>query len=423
MKTLLLSLCLGLIAISLVNASCYSNYASYDVPRYRDTFTCPVGFYTAYKNYVYTCKPLTEDMIGKKCSYSSDCKLNWLTCLSNKCVVKGTRLLYDSCETDVNCAYERFEKLKCIQSQCRYTYNNVFRGEGEECNTEDKSGSEKYLCKSGLVCYYDNTAVSSKAYTCRKEILVADGKKCGLVDGVVNNCVSGTVCKAGTCERIQGKTCSSSSECSEAGLMCRYATAKAESRTCERKALLNEYCRSVSDCYRDEYGDGAFTMVKCNEVTNKCQRPFSSKIGESCSSYDDCYSGYCNDAGKCDKLPKTSYGTCADACYGRALDFVSCAWNNGAYLDSRSYFSYQFFDNKSKLFNKCKNELQNYYKCLKGSMKEAGVVGALDSMVYLDLKGNAPTDENPVLPNFNSASSLLTSFALVLMIFTAVFAF
>ncbi|KAL9657915.1 hypothetical protein ABK040_015970 [Willaertia magna] len=67
-------------------------------------------------------------------------------------------------------------------------------------------------------------------------------------------------------------------------------------------------------------------------------------------------------------------------------------------------------------------------------MKTAGVSGAADKLGDFDLTGNTPTSENPIIPNYNSGSlvavslnnnsgsSVVVSFALILMILAAVFA-
>ncbi|KAL9650600.1 hypothetical protein ABK040_006401 [Willaertia magna] len=434
---ILLSLLLGLIAATYVSANCSSTWISSNE---NATFipNCPVGFGSVYSGGTYVCKQITADMIGKPCSMVGDCKLSWLTCVSNKCEVKHTRFLNEPCSSVDNCGAENHEPLNCVNSECK-AYNKVYKGLGEDCNGLDNVNNQRLVCQSGLQC------VSG---VCREVVKEEVGRTCGIKGNVYNKCASGYCVYDGDisiCVKAiaQGQDCKLSYECGE-NMVCRYASATATKKTCEKKSFLNEYCRDLTDCHLSGYG-GSLELVNCNKATNKCQREFSSKVGEPCSVKADCYSGYCV-SGKCAQLPQKKVcrdgigchsvpdacvcggkvrtvedGICAASCQGRAYDVYACAWNAGVTSDI-TLFAESFFDNKSKVFNLCKNEIQNYYKCLRGSLATAGVTGALDSLPNLEFKGDAPTDENPVMPKYNSASSIVASFASILMIFAAMFA-
>ncbi|KAL9658262.1 hypothetical protein ABK040_012521 [Willaertia magna] len=422
----LLALFLGLIAVTYVSATCNSLWISANETTWFSS-NCPIGFYSVYSSGNYTCKQVTADMIGRYGNF--DCKLSWLSCVLGKCAVKQTRFQNDSCTNrfgySENCGYENYERLNCVTSgsvsECK-TYSKVYRADlNETCGTVNNENNQKFVCGSNMQC------VSG---ICRRVEKVAVGKACG---GLISTMLLSA----------QGQDCSFSYECAEK-LICRHASSTATKLTCEKKSFLNENCKVDSDCYTSEYGTGV-SMVRCNTAANKCQRLYSSKVGDLCSNNEQCYSGYCN-SGKCAQLPQKTAcsvgngcnnnpaacvcggkattvedGVCAASCQGRAYDVYACAWNAGVTSDTSSFVQ-NFFDNKSKVFNSCKNELQNYYKCMKGSMGTAGVTGALDTLPNLEFKGDASTDENPIMPKYNSASSIVASFALILMIFAAMFA-
>ncbi|KAL9658208.1 hypothetical protein ABK040_012467 [Willaertia magna] len=419
---ILLSLILGLIVATYVSAACNSAWVSSDVTTGLFSPNCPVGFYSGQANGTYSCKQVTADMIGQSCTFNADCKLSWLYCVTGKCVVRQTRFQYESCTDSFNCGYENYEPLNCVNSECK-TYNKFHKYLGESCGEYDSAKNQKTVCGSGKCV----------ASLCRKVVQVEVGKTCGIIDNTVyNECVSGARCDSTyTCVKAftQGQDCTYGYECAE-GLTCRYASTSAN--------------KTTDDCSILGYGTGPI-LVKCNTAANKCQRLYSAKVGDSCSNNEECYSGYCN-SGKCAQLPQKTAcsvgngcnnnpaacicggkvttvedGICAASCQGRAYDVYACAWNAGVTSDTSSFIQ-NFFDNKSKIFNSCKNELQNYYKCMKGSMGTAGVTGALDTLPNLEFKGDAPTDENPIMPKYNSASSIVASFALILMIFAAMFA-
>ncbi|KAL9654159.1 hypothetical protein ABK040_016505 [Willaertia magna] len=429
--SILLSLFLGLIAATYVSAACTSSWISANETTGLFSPNCPVGFYSVYSSGTYSCKQVTADMIGQSCTFNADCKLSWLSCVSGKCAVKQTRFKYESCSTIENCGAENYESLNCVTSgsvsECK-TYSKVYRAENETCGTVNNENNQMFVCGSNMQC------VSG---ICRRVEKVAVGKACGgLINNVVNECDSGARCALNsnatyTCVKAtaQGQDCSFSYECAEK-LICRHASSTATKLTCEKKSFLNENCKVDSDCYTSEYGTGVIDVVIY--VANNSRQCYSGY----CDSVENVHNSHskktaCSVGNGCNNNPAACVcggkattvedGVCAASCQGRAYDVYACAWNAGVTSDTSSFVQ-NFFDNKSKVFNSCKNELQNYYKCMKGSMGTAGVTGTVDTLPNLEFKGDASTDENPIMPKYNSASSIVASFALILMIFAAMFA-
>ena len=252
--------------------------------------------------------------------------------------------------------------------------------------------SKKVVCDNGLYCKY----TSLNTATCVEQIQYSQPCVKSAISSDYVPCVSGLVCR----QVSNGDT----------------------STTCQRIATYGEFCIVASDCAYTSSG-----MVDC--IDNKCKRLYGTSLGGSCKKDTECYSAYCSSEGKCadasglkcsdtvscptgsycacggKAISSTSGGKCAAKCYGSFYDVYACIYNLGvsASSDMVGTDSYQYVDEDSSLFTRCRYAYSKYYSCLRKSWVDAGIATKGD-MDGVSLSSYSVYD-SAILPARNAAPS------------------
>ena len=407
-------------------------------------YTCPVGYINTGTQCQKYADVFTSSGVGASCSLLTPCKFKWLTCSNSKCV-PNNRLEGDSCDVSASCqpsAFNKYEKVNCYNKKCQRYSHSYTRKLGESCNIPDEGTNTVTDCAEGtclgLVCV--KTATAGKGETCGlSSVLYPTFTSCN-ADNLY--CKITTLATTGTCtERKlyqQGEDCTNMvlpDTCATTDMTCRYKSATATVKTCERPSVYGEYCRNVADCSFTTSG-----LVLCKN--NKCIRMYAGANDAACTENTDCYSGYCNTAtSKCaeitgnscsvtnacsglasctcgGKSSGTQNGQCVNSCIGPYLDAQSCLYNMGVdpvttLLLAPGLGYGQMVDESASTFTSCRTYFSKYYSCIKKAWTTAGVSS---SGSLTGVNTDASTSSSDVVYPARNNAHVMTGSAVLMII-------